>query len=122
MALVDDLLAIAARVDLTEEQKRAERYRIKSVAIRDNLAAVVNTDQTIGNVVIRLTRAPEWDAERKWLTVWGTATVGGVPKRLSLPLVFVNPPVMAPTGAGGSMREDVRGAALRMIRDVVLGA
>jgi hypothetical protein len=122
VALVDDILAVDARLDLTPEQKRIERYRIKGTAHRNTLAAIVGTDQTIDNVVIRLTGIPQYDTERHWLMVWCTATVNGVPKPIPVPILFVNPPIMAPTGPAGSMREDVRGAALRMIREQILKA
>lgn len=119
MAIVDDLAAVEARADLTPDQKRLERYRIKSVALRDNLAAVVGQTFNLAEFTVRITQLPQYDAERNWLMVWCEIQVHGSPIALDLPLCFVNPPVLAPTGPQGAMREDLRGAALRMLRDVV---
>jgi hypothetical protein len=119
MALSDDIAAVRSRTDLTDDQKRTEVYRLKGTALRDNLAGVVGTPLTLAEFVVTLTRLPQYDAARGLLKVWCTIARNGVPVTLNLPLCFVNPPIKAPTGPQGSMREDLRGAALRMLRDVV---
>lgn len=118
MAVADDIAAARSRA-VPAADMRGEVYRIKATALRDNLVALVGQTATFDGVDITLTRTPQYDGARGWLMVWCEVTRDGEPVPLDLPLCFVNPPIMAPTGPNGEMREDLRGAALAMIRGVV---
>ena len=119
MSAADDVRAVHARPDLSVDERHQAAHRIKAVAHRDALAPLVGRPVTIDGCEITLTRLPQYDTANDWLYVWCEITKAGQPVPLDLPIMVRNPPLFAPTGPNGEMREDVRGAALRVLRGLV---
>lgn len=108
MTVSDDITAALARNDLNDDQKKVEVQRIKGVAWRDNLAAVVGNQFRLGIYTVTLTALPQF--QNNFVYIWCNVTKNGLPVPLDLPVMIRNPPILSATG-----REDIRNVAIEIL-------
>jgi hypothetical protein len=123
MALVDDIAAINARVDIDQPEKRRLIRELKANAHKLNFDQLPGRTFTVGGGASRITVTFNW----LWVSPEGdlyldlTITTGTNPQ---VPLVFENPliirncPILVPDGSGG-FREDIIAAGRQMLIDFV---
>lgn len=118
MALVDDIAAIDANPDLTDDQKRSQKYKVKGDALVIAINKVVGQTITRGIYTVLISEPVYYDEGMKALAVPRLEiTKDGVPVSLSLPIYFRNPPILARFG-GGQVREDLDEVAMQIITDL----